>query len=207
MPTLETPDGTPVDPNPPDPAAVNREFAAAMADDRPDPQAPPRRAAPNPPEGAPPRRPRGRPPKEARPRTAAPAAAAGPLTDDQRIAGVKGIAQVCAAIALMAGKVTGRDAYKADAVTIASAADDAAAAAVSCAAADPKFALALDKVCAAGPYGALITVAVGIGAQCTRNHRPALNIPGTVDPAKLLQAQDEAEAAAAAGGDHVPLAA
>lgn len=207
MPTLETADGTPVDVTPPDPAAVDREFAAAMSDDRPDPQAPPRRASPATPEGAPPRRPRGRPPKQDRPRTAA-AAAAGPLTDDQRTAGVKSVVQIAAALTLLAGKATGKDAYKADAVTIASASDDLAGAAVDLAHADPKFAAALDKVCAAGPAGALITVVFGIGAQCTRNHRPALKIPGTVDPAELLKAQDKAELAAAGeNADGAPLAA
>lgn len=209
MPTLETADGTPVDVTPPDPAAVDREFAAAMADERPDPQAPPRRAAPAPPpDGAPPRRPRGRPPKEARPRTAPAAAAAAPLTDDQRSAGVKSVVQIAAALTLLAGKATGKDAYKADAVTIASASDDLAGAAVDLAHADPKFAAALDKVCAAGPAGALITVVFGIGAQCGRNHRPSLKIPGTVDPAELLKAQDKAELAAAGeNADGAPLAA
>jgi hypothetical protein len=205
VPTLETPDGNPVDVTVPDKAAVDREFAAAMADARPDPQAPPRRAAPIPPDGAPPRRPRGRPPKEARPRTAA--AAAVPLTDAQRTAGIKGIVQVTAAITLMAARATGKQAYRADAVTIASNADEVAVAALDVAHADPKFAAALDKVCAAGPYGALITVAVSIGSQCARNHRPSLKIPGTVDPAKLLAAQDEAELAAAGGDADVPLAA
>ena len=42
-PTLETADGKPVDVTPVDPDAVNREFAAAMADDGPDTQAPPKR--------------------------------------------------------------------------------------------------------------------------------------------------------------------
>ena len=117
------------------------------------------------------------------------------LDDGQRAQGVKGFAQIGAGIALMFGKATGKDAYKADAVTIASAADEIADAAVQIANADPKFAAALDKVCAAGPYAALITVAVGVGSQCARNHKPSLKLPGTVDPAELLKAQDEAEMA------------
>ena len=117
------------------------------------------------------------------------------LDDAQRAKGVKGFAQIGAGIALLAGKATGKDAYKADAVTIASAADEIADAAVQIAHADPKFAAALDKVCAAGPYAALITVAVSVGTQCARNHKPSLKLPGTVDPAELLKAQDEAEAA------------
>ena len=106
---------------------------------------------------------------------------------------MKGLAQVGAGIALLFGKATGKDAFKADAVTIASAADEIADACVQTAKADPKFAAALDKVCAAGPYAALISVAVGVGSQCARNHKPDLKIPGTVDPAELLKAQDEAE--------------
>ena len=117
------------------------------------------------------------------------------LDDGQRASGVKGFAQIGAGIALMFGKATKNSACKADAVTIASAADEIADAAVQVAHADPKFAAALDKVCAAGPYAALISVAVSVGTQCARNHKPDLKIPGTVDPAELLKAQSEAEMA------------
>jgi hypothetical protein len=44
MPTLETPEGKPIEVAPADPAAVNAAFAAAMADNGPDEQAPPKRA-------------------------------------------------------------------------------------------------------------------------------------------------------------------
>jgi len=193
VPTLETPDGTPVSVTPADPAEVDRKFAAAMAEDKPDGTAPPKREPGPAAETAAPKR-RGRPPKSERPRIAPAAPAEGPLTDEQRTAGVKGITQIGASIALLAGKATGKDAFKADAVTIASASDDISAAAVQVAHADPKFAVALDKVCQAGPYGALITVMVGVGSQCARNHKPSLKIPGTVDPAELLKAQAELEA-------------
>jgi len=202
MPTLETADGEPVTVTAPDPARTERAFAAAMADDPGDSQAPPRRV-PGPAAEPPAGKRRGRPPKSEKARTAPAAAAVRPLSDEQRAAGVKGITQIGASIALLAGKATGRDAFKADAVTIASASDDAAAAAVQVAHADPKFAAALDKVCQAGPYGALITVMVGVGSQCARNHKPSLKIPGTVDPAELLKAQDNAEAQAAAGMETV----
>jgi hypothetical protein len=190
MPTLETTDGQPVEVAPADPDAVNAQFAAAMADDGPDTQAPPRRT-PKPLAEEAPKPKRGRPPKEEKARTTA---AAGTVLDDgQRANGVKGLAQIGAGIALLLGKATGKDAFKADAVTIASAADEIADACVQTAHADPKFAAALDRVCAAGPYAALITVGVSVAGQCARNHKPGLVIPGTIDPAKLLQAQDEAE--------------
>jgi hypothetical protein len=189
MPTLETADGRPIDVAPVDPAEVERQFAAAMADDGPDTQAPPKRTPK--PEAEAPAPKRGRPPKAEKARTTA---AAGTVLDDgQRAQGVKGLAQVGAGLALLFGKATGKDAFKADAVTIASAADEIADAAIQVAHADPKFAAALDKVCSVGPYGAMITVAVGVGSQIARNHKPKLVIPGTVDPAELLKAQDEAE--------------
>ncbi len=189
MPTLETVDGQAVAV---DAEQVNREFSRAMAaDPGPAEQAPPKRqAAPEPdPEAPKPRR--GRPPKAEQARTTTKGSTV--LSDGERANGVKGLAQVGAGIALLFGKATGKDAFKADAVTIASAAGEIADACVQTAKADPKFAAALDKVCAAGPYAALISVAVGVGSQCARNHKPDLKIPGTVDPAELLKAQDEAE--------------
>lgn len=189
MPALETVDGQPVTV---DPDAVNAEFARAMASDgSAGEQAPPKR----PPDGEPaaPKPKRGRPPKAEQSRTTARAGTV--LDDGQRAQGVRGLAQVGAGIALLFGKATGKDAFKADAVTIASAAGEIADACVQTAKADPKFAAALDKVCAAGPYAALISVAVSVGSQCARNHKPDLKIPGTIDPAELLKAQDEAELA------------
>jgi hypothetical protein len=192
MPTLETADGKPVDVTPVDTEAVNRQFAAAMADDGPDTQAPPKRQPKSaaPPTDSKPRRTRA--PKAEQPRVTAQAGTV--LDDGQRAQGVKGWSQIIAGVALMFGKATGKDAFKADAVTIASAADELADAAVQVAHLDPKFAVALDKVCAVGPYGALISVGVGVVSQCARNHKPSLKLPGTVDPAELLRAQDEAEA-------------
>jgi len=193
MPMLETLDGKPVDVTPVDGDAVNRKFDQAMNDDGPDEQAPPRRqprAAADPDS---PRPRRGRPPKEDRSRTAPKAAVT--LDDAQRAEGIKGWAQIGAGLCLMAGKATKNDAFRADAITIASAADDAADACVQIAKTDPGFAAALDRVCAVGPYGALISVMVGVGAQLARNHRPRLVIPGTVDPAELLAEMAKQEAA------------
>ena len=202
MPTLETTDGKPVDVTPIDAAEVNAEFARAMADDGPDTQAPPKRTPkPAPAEGEAPKPRRGRPPKAEQPRVTAKAGTA--LDNGQRASGVKGLVQITAGVALMLGKATKKDAFTADAVTIASAADEIADACVQTAMADARFAAALDKVCSAGPYAALITVGVGVVSQVARNHKPALKLPGTVDPAELLAAQAGAEAEAA----HVPVAA
>lgn len=191
MPVLETVDGSPVDAPKIDPAEVDRQFSRSMAADTPESQAPPRRQPAAVGSESDPKPKRSKPPKAEQARTtAAPPAV---LTAGERAAGVKGLAQVGAGITLLFAKATGKDAFKADAVTIASSADEIADACVQVANADPKFAAALDKVCAVGPYGALITVMVGVATQCARNHRPSLNIPGTIDPAELLKAQNEAE--------------
>ncbi len=195
MPTLETVDGQAVAV---DPEQDNREFSRAMASDPgPAEQAPPKRETSKPEfrSDDAPKPKRGRPPKAEQARTTAKPGVV--LDDGQRAQGVKGIAQLGAGIALLFGKATGKDAFKADAVTIVSSADEIADACVQTAKADPKFAAALDKVCAAGPYAALISVAVGVGSQVARNHKPYLKILGTVDPAELLKAQDEAEKAGA----------
>jgi hypothetical protein len=195
MPTLETADGKPVDPTPVDPAAVNARFDAAMNGDGPDEQAPPKRQprGDSPSSDAPKRKP-GPKPKAEQARTTAGTATV--LDDGQRAQGVKGLAQLGAGLALLLGKATGKDAYKADAVTIASSAGQIADACVQTAKADPKFAAALDKVCSAGPYAALVTVAVGVGSQVARNHKPGLAIPGTVDPAELLKEPADVSAGA-----------
>ena len=193
MPGLETADGTPVDVGPVDADAVNREFSRALADPGPEESAPPKRAKDETP--AEPRRGRGRPRKEEKSRTETRAAAV--LSDGQRADGVKGIAQLGAGLVMLAGRATKNDAFKADAVTIASSGDQLADACVQVAHADPKFAAALDRVCSAGPYGALIVVAAGMASQIARNHKPDLKIAGTTDPAELLKAQDEQEKAVA----------
>lgn len=201
MPTLETTDGKPVEVIPVDADAVNAQFNAAMNDDGPDEQAPPKR------------QPKAQEPAQSKPRTArqpkaekartTSAKAATAFDDGQRANSVKGLVQVAAGGSLMASKMSGKDArkadaWKADAVTLASSAEQIADACVQTAKADAKFAAALDKVCSAGPYAALISVMVGVGSQIARNHKPDLKIPGTVDPAELIKAQDETEKANAA---------
>jgi hypothetical protein len=186
---LTTPDGKPAEV---DPADTEREFARAMAADAPgdEPAAPPKRQEP----AEQPARPRrGRPPKSEQARVTKGTPATTPaLTPVQRREGVKGLVQLGAGMCLVASKATGQDAFKADAITLASSAPEWADACVSVAESDPKFARVLDKVCAAGPYSALISVAVSTSMQLVRNHRPTAALPGTVAPAELI-AQAEAQ--------------
>jgi hypothetical protein len=186
VPVLETPDGKPVGVTPVDADAINARFDSAMNDDGPDTQAPPKRQPGD--GGGEPRPRRQRQAREDKSRTTAkPAAAA--LDDKARAEGVQGWAQIGAGIAMMLGKATKNEAYQADAITIASNAGQFADAAVQIAHADAAFAARLDRVCAVGPYGALIAVGVGVVSQCVRNHRPAAAIPGTVHPSELLAAE------------------
>lgn len=183
MPTLTTEDGRTVDTGPAGAEAINQQFAQAMADDTPDTQAPPRRPDKAPDADKPKPR-RGRPPRTDAARTVA----AGPvrLDDGQRAAGVQGWVQIGAGLLLMAGKATGNTAFHADAAVVASNAGAIADACVQVARTDARFAAALDKVCASGPYAALISVGVAVGTQCLRNHRPGLALPGTVHPDEIF---------------------
>lgn len=190
-PTLETANGKPVEVAPVDPDAVKAAMNAAMADDGPDEQAPPKRA-PKPAED----KPRGRAAKGEKSRTTAKVTTS--LSDAQRAAGVQGFAQLGAGLVLMAGRATGNVAYAADAATIAGAAPAIADACVQVAKNDARFAAALDKVCSSGPYAALISVGVSVGMQCMRNHKPALALPGTVHPDELLRETPDGEAVPAA---------
>jgi hypothetical protein len=188
MPTLETADGTAVDVTPVD---TNTAFAAAMNDTGPDASAPPKRAPAA--EVDQPKR-RGRPPKvpkaeQARTTPARPVVA---LDDEARHKGVQGLVQIGAGLTLMYAKASHKQAFLADSVTIANSAPQWAGACVDIARTDAKFAAALDKVCASGPFAALITVAVGTSLQLVRNHRPELTtLPGTVHPDVLLDPQKE----------------
>jgi len=212
-PELTDPDGNLVDAAGAD---TEREFARAMAADATGegPAAPPKRAAATAGDPAQPAARRGRPPKAERARVEGKGSKApsGPLGDDQRAQGVKGIVQIGAGVCLLASRASARTArtpdgktvrtdnpaFKADAITLASGADDLAAACVETAKADEKFGALLDKIAAVGPYGALITAVAGIGGQIVRNHRPGVALPGTVDPAELLaEAQKPAVKAAA----------
>jgi hypothetical protein len=197
VPVLTTEAGVPV-PVPDEADArdkANQAFTAAMAASGED-KAPPVKQERSPAEDrpTPARRRRGRPPKDEQARTA-PKAAVIALDDAQRAEGVKGLAQLGAGLCLMASKATGNDAFRADAIVIASNTEQIADACVQTARANPGFASALDKVCAAGPYAALVGVMVGIGSQIARNHRPGLHLPNTMDPAEILRQADRADQA------------
>lgn len=180
-PTLETADGQPVDVTPIDRAAVNASFSQAMNDDGPDDKAPPKRQPRQPAEDKPTR---ARTVKADKARaTAKPAVT---LDDAQRATGVQGLAQLGAGVAAMAAKASGSSALLADSLTIVNAAPAVADACVQVAKNDPRFAAVLDRVCSTGPYGALITVAFGVGMQLARNHKPGLSLPGTVHPDQVL---------------------
>lgn len=190
MPTLTTEAGKPVEVTPADADAINAQFRAAMDDDGPDDQAPPKRPDKPAPAADKPRR--GRPPKAEQARTTA--KPSGTLTDAERTAGVAGIAQIGAGLALMWGRASGNAAFEADAMTIASAAPQFADAAVQIARSDAGFAARLDKICSTGPYAALVAVGVSVTMQCIRNHRPSLALPGTVHPDNLLEVSSDEQA-------------
>ena len=195
MATLTTEAGQAIDATRPADTEQIRTIARIEADaaTRDGADALPKKEAPTPAAADKPKPRRGRPPKSDQARAVTTALV--PVSDAQRGDGVRGLVQLGAGVCLIASRATGSDAFKADAFTLASRADDIAGACVETARGHPGFAAALDRVCAAGPYAALITVAIGVGSQNARNHRPSLALPGTVDPAKILAAEIEQEQA------------
>jgi hypothetical protein len=185
---LTTPDGKAVEA---EKADVEREFAAAMSanGDGTEPAAPPKRKLAEPADKPKPKR--GRPSNAERARVTAAQSAA--LSDEQRADGIRGLMQVGAGLCMVAGKASGQDAFKADAITLVSNADELAAACVATAKQDEKFARVVDKIAAAGPYGALIGAVMGVSMQLVRNHRPAAALPGTMDPAELIRQAEQPE--------------
>jgi hypothetical protein len=157
-----------------DTEAVDRQFAQAMSAPADEPAAPPKRQERPQTEGhsSPPRR--GRPPKAERSRVAAAKEGpkGSPQTDAQRAEGVKGLVQLGAGLCLLMDSRTPDEdiSWRADAVTLASSADALSAAVVETAKHNSSFAAALDKVTSAGPYAALVSVTLSIGAQIARNH-------------------------------------
>jgi hypothetical protein len=151
------------------------EFARAMAAPEPDEpaqKAPPRIDHDAPP---PPRR-RGRPPAAEKPRTRAKTAP--PATDHRtpdkaasdRVEAVSGLMQIIGGGCLVVAQRNNDEKLLADAVVIGEAGRPMGEACASVAATNPKFAAALDKLTSAGPYAALLTVAVGLGSQLAANH-------------------------------------
>lgn len=195
---LQTPEGEKIDI---DPANVEREFSRAMADPEPGENAkPPRRSKPADGDKRPPRR--GRPSKSERARTPKPAPKA--QSDAERADGVKGLVQVAAGLCMVADSRTAPDniAFKADAITLSDSAGPISAACVEVAKNNAQFAAVLDRVTSAGPYAALISVGVQVGAQIAANHGvAAAKVMGAKSPEEVLapyvkQAQAQAQARA-----------
>jgi hypothetical protein len=113
---------------------------------------------------------------------------------ERRTEGIKGLMQVGAGLCLAVGKGRDSDAFKADALVLAQNAEPLADACTAVAADNAPFAAAIDKITQAGPYGALIAVAVPMVTQIIRNHRPETKLPGTKDPKELAAALESANA-------------
>ena len=183
---IVTPDGKPVDVDITAAEKTEQAFARAMSEPPGDDKAPPRRSerasAPGAPaEGARVKRGPGRPRKDA---TEAPKAKIAGLSHEARKIGIQGIVQLAAGGCLLAERATGQKAFRADAVTLASSADELSEAVAATCDADEKFARVVDKICAAGPYSALISAVFSVGSQIARNH--GASVPGTHDPEDLI---------------------
>ena len=133
---------------------------------------------------------RGRPGKNERARTQSKTQAA-PQTDQERSDGIKGLVQLGAGLCLIADQRTPENdvSFQADAITLASSADQIADAVVATCKASDSFARAVDKVTKAGPYAALVGVVFSVGAQIARNHGvKAAEMMGAVAPEELIAA-------------------
>jgi hypothetical protein len=213
MPELRTPAGKPVDVAEPVQAAT-KEFARAMAAPASDSdvQAPPPR--PEAPYGykddGTPKKAAGRPKNSAdrarvtADKRGAPSGApgaAGPGQDARIRAGMQGWAQISGVLLAVGAKAAKKPdlklALQADAVTVMSTGEELAEACVTTAAADESFARVMDRLCALGPYAALLEVGGKITTQLVRNHKPAAALPGTVHPADVVAEAERAAAAAA----------
>lgn len=195
MPELSTPEGKKLDA---DPVKVDREFARAMvAETDAEIAAPPDRKPPA--EGE--RPVRRRPPKNQRttgapPKNATPAKP-NPELDKQRSDGIKGIVQISAAVCMGLDSRTpdSNCAFKADAIVLASNADPIADAVVETAKHNAQFAAVVDRITAAGPYAALVGVAMSVGMQLARNHGfKAAEAFGAQAPEAIVAAVEEADA-------------
>jgi hypothetical protein len=191
---IQTPEGQPVNVDIDNADRIEQDFARAMSEPAGDDKQPPKRTQKLQ-EGTreAPRVKRGRKPADAA--TAAPKAAPG-LSKAARVEGVKGLVQLGAGGCALGARAVKNDGLKlslnADAITLASSADDLAEAVAATCEADEKFAHVIDRICAVGPYGALISVTLAIGTQVARNH--GVDLPGTHAPEDLL-AMAETQAA------------
>jgi len=115
------------------------------------------------------------------------------LSHEARKAGVQGVVQLAAGACLLAERGTGQKAFRADAITLASSAEDLGEVLAATADQDERFARVIDRICSAGPYGALIQVAFSVGSQIARNH--GAQIPGTAAPEDLIAMAEVPDAA------------
>lgn len=192
---ITTPDGTPVDVDITAAERTEQEFAKAMSEPPGDEKAPPRRSERSPKasdSGDAPRVKRGpgRPRKDA---PEPPRAKAAGLSHDVRKSGIQGLVQLAAGGCLLAERGTGQKSYRADAITLASSAEDLGEAIAATCDQDERMARVVDRICAAGPYSALIQVAFSVGSQIARNH--GAQVPGTANPEDLIAMAEAPDAA------------
>lgn len=201
---LQTPDGKKIE-------VTEADFARAMAAPEPDEPvaaAPPRKDPDAPygrtKDGAPKRGPGGRPSKHDAPRAAKAAPNTSAVTsetpqqaDKRRSDGVKGIVQQAAMATTIAYTVTQDKAFYADAITLTSFAEPMADAVVQTARVNPGFAKLVDRISNIGPYAALGSVVIGMSIQLAANH--GLRLPGSSDPAELIEAFEKENVTADAG--------
>ena len=192
---IVTPDGQPVDVDIAATEKINQEFARTMSEPAGDDKAPPRRAeraAKAEGSGDAPRVKRG-PGRPSKASSEPSKAKITGLSHDARKQGVQGIVQLAAGACLLAERGTGQPAFKADAITLASSAEDLGEAIAATCDSDERMARVVDKLCAAGPYSALITVMFSVGSQIARNHGAA--VPGTQAPEDLIAMAEMPEGA------------
>ena len=110
----------------------------------------------------------------------------------KRSEGIAGLFQMAAAGCLIASQKSDSVPLKADAITLANAAPIMGDAVAKTAAENAEFAKIVDKITAAGPYAALITASLSLGAQLARNHGMKMGeMFGAVPPEQVLASLQE----------------
>jgi hypothetical protein len=202
-PTLETTDGKPVDVTPVDPEEVNRQMQAALNDDGPGEQAPPKRQPRTVIVGDASRQRRGRQSKAEKSRTTDKAAEAAPPPPSpevtaKRAASAEETFRLLGTSLLLVGKVTHMPSFTADGFVVNANAAPLAEKLADVAAVEPQIAKWLDKAPSAKvtAWMGLASVAGGLVLQAAANHK--LLKPGqmgTSDPVEIIQMNEEAIAA------------